>query len=151
MYTCMWWWWWRCSARGQVRRCFSVTPDLQHLVLCPKAGSPAVLFSHSWPTAPETREWSERRWFPVAFLCRQWALTACPGPHMQVIDPHAVQAHLVASVRSPAGLRTRDLVGCEPACYHFGHTAALYIYIYTHIYRVCECARWFSSIICLSM
>ena len=25
----------------------SVTPDLQHLVLCPKAGSPAVLFSHS--------------------------------------------------------------------------------------------------------
>jgi len=45
---------------------------------------------------------------------------------MQVFDPHAVRAHLVASLRSPAGLRTHDLVACEPACYRLGRNLALY-------------------------
>jgi len=77
-----------CSAWRQVGpQCFSVIRDL---------------------TAPKTSEWSERKWFPVAFLCRQWTLTACPGPHMQVIDPHAAQAHLVVP-RWVANPRPRGL------------------------------------------
>jgi len=91
--------------------------------------------SRSW-------EWHEQRWFPSAFLCRQWDMTGLSRaahmnrhfiylslyrPKYYWLNSYAVQAHCGHNVLNPS-LPSWDLnrgpLCCEPSMLPLGHNCA---------------------------